>query len=320
MKWTVFCSALVREKRRKGVFMKIRIFAAVLAMLLLLPLSACGEEEGEPQDTKGSETVSDTASDTESSAAEEGEEEPEGPSATALEDFEYITDSQGGITLTAVKDKEIVFCKIPAGVTAIGSATFLDCTQLEKIEIPTDVRSIGLGAFNGCDKLIETEGSVSYVGAWAIDCTEEVTKATLRNGTVGIADSVFAGCEKMTEVTIPGSVKYIGTYAFSRCKALAAVTLPEGISSIGEYTFFECASLKSVAIPVGVVSIKDYALGNCKALKSITLPASVTSIGEGAFYNCTALISVSYGGDSASWKKIELGTGNGALTGAYGND
>ena len=295
--------------------MRMRIFTALLALLLTYSLVACSENESESEESL--ETTPEVTSET--SQEEEEESEPDVLCAESLEDFEYTTDDSGRITLTAVKQKKIVSCKIPAGVTAIASSTFRSCNLLESIEFSSELTSIALGTFSDCIKLIETVNGVSYVGTWAVDCMEEVTAVSLREGTVGIADSVFAGCARLESVTIPASVAHIGTYAFSRCEALSSLVLPEKLLTIGGYAFFSCTSLESVAFPGSVTSICEYTLGECTALKSVTIPASVVEIGEGGFYGCSLLTTVSYGGDAAGWDAITVEIGNEALMTAYEN-
>ncbi len=291
--------------------MGMRIFAALLASLLLVSLVACSNEEAETGES------ADSVDETVSSELEEAEEEePDPHCAELLEDFKYSEDD-GVITITGIKKKNVTSCKIPKEASHISGTAFRGYADLVSIEFHDGIVSVGLGAFNGCDQLIETEGQVSYVGEWAVDCEESVEKVTLRQGTVGIADSVFAGCSKVTQITLPDSVKNIGAYAFSRCTALKSLDLPKGISEIREYAFFACSSLASISVPEGASLIGEYAFGECTSLKQVTIPSSVASIGEGAFYECDALEKVSYAGDASAWKKIDIDSGNKSLTDAY---
>ena len=291
--------------------MGTRLFAALLAALLLLSLAACSGEEDESEEATDSE-----ATVVSSDAEEETEDEPDPNCAELLEDFKY-TEEDGVITITGIKKKNVTSCKIPEEASCIAGTAFRGNADLESIEIHDGVVSIGLGAFNGCVQLIETDGSVSYVDRWAVDCTEDAENVTLRSDTVGIADSVFAGCAKVKQITIPSTVKQIGAYAFSRCTALKSVELPEGISSLREYTFFACSSLESASLPKGVETVGVYAFGECGSLAKVTLPSSVSAIGEGAFYRCDSLDEVSYGGNAEAWKKIDIDSQNQALTDAY---
>lgn len=297
--------------------MEMRIFAMLLALLLTFSLFSCTENDPD----RGSQSTDEVGSGEESSSAsQEEDEEPNVLSAETLEDFKYTEDDAGNITLTGVKEKKIVSCTIPEGVVAIASGTFQGCGALESITFHEALSSIGLGAFSDCVKLLETVNGVSYVGTWAVDCKEEVTTVSLREGTVGIGDSVFAGCTKLERVTIPASVLHIGTYAFSRCEALKSLSLPKNLATVGGYAFFSCLALEELVIPSGVRKIEEYALGQCTALESVTLPSTLLEIGEGAFYDCSSLSSVSYEGDAGAWDEIVMAIGNEALISAYEKD
>ncbi len=217
---------------------------------------------------------------------------------------------------------------IPDSVTSIGSHAFYNCTALESIAIPESVTSIGMFAFSGCNRLIETEGNVSYVGKWAIGCSYTITSLSLREGTIGIGDMAFRNYNNLKSIDIPDSVKYIGTNAFSNCSLLESISL-NGVVSVGANAFSECTALKSVtfgdnltSISYGVFSgctgIKDVYLSNIKAwcetefvgynsnpmfyaenvylggalLTDLVVPDGVTRIGLYAFYDCDTLKSV----------------------------
>ena len=61
--------------------------------------------------------------------------------------------SEGGKTITGVKDKGIKSVVIPNGVTSIGNRAFSGCSSLTSITIPDSVTSIGREAFSDCSSL-----------------------------------------------------------------------------------------------------------------------------------------------------------------------
>ena len=78
-------------------------------------------------------------------------------------------------------------------VVSIGDGAFLECPELDEVELPASIISIGTAAFLGCAK-------------W------ETVK--LGNSVVSIGENAFALCTNLKSVTIPSSVQTIGENAF----------------------------------------------------------------------------------------------------------
>ncbi len=196
----------------------------------------------------------------------------------------------------------------------IASNAFRDCAGITNITIPASVKHIGSEAFSGCGAVIEDNG-VIYVDKWAVDCGTSVTDVTLRDDTVGIANSAFADCTELSSISIPDTVSYIGasafyccgklkninigvnissigSQAFYGCASLESITIPSSISKIEVGTFYDCINLKSIEISSSVTHIGDFAFSGCKSLTNVVVPDSVTVIGESAFIGCTGLTEI----------------------------
>ena len=198
-----------------------------------------------------------------------------------------IPDSVTSIGLEAFSNcSSLASITIPDSVTSIGSSAFSGCRSLASITIPDSVTSVGRAAFSGTAWLNKQPDGVVYVGRVAYDCNGYMpygAKIALRQGTVGIAASAFAGCSNLTSITIPDSVTSIGAGAFSGCSSLESIIIPESVTSIENSTFYNCRILTSITIPNSVTSIGEEAFSSCSSLASITIPDSVTSIGQSAF-------------------------------------
>ena len=100
-----------------------------------------------------------------------------------------------------------------------------------------------------------------------------------------------------------------------------------GLTSIPAETFKDCTRLAEIILPGassdgygGIYSIGYKAFSGCTDLSNIFLPSSITSIADSAFANCEKLTdNVRYGGDSAAWNNIIIGTGNDKLGTPYVN-
>ena len=203
-----------------------------------------------------------------------------------------------GMSVTSIGDWAFSSCAsltsitIPNSVTSIGASAFYYCKSLTSITIPNSVTSIDVNAF-GDTALLENQATAEkYVGKWVVECDNDVSSVTIKNGTEGIADSAFEDCTSLTSITIPNSVTSIGISAFRGCTSLTSITIPNSVTSIDEYAFSVCTSLISITIPDSVTSIGKSAFYYCVSLTSITIPDSVTSIGAGAFEDCERLESI----------------------------
>ena len=157
------------------------------------------------------------------------------------EDVEYFLDETGTLTISGqgnmydFYDGSIVVpwknerdsikrVIIESGVTNIGDASFVECTNLSEIFISDTVESIGDYAFGKCTNLksIDIPDSVTVIKAEAF-AWSGLTKTVIPKSITGINDYVFYGCASLNSITIPNSVKSIGKYSFYDCTNLTDV-------------------------------------------------------------------------------------------------
>ena len=180
---------------------------------------------------------------------------------------------------------ELEYIDIPESITSIGKQTF-NGTGLTEIFIPKNVESIGSLAFANCANLnsasVDSENSVydSRNDCNAVVKTSTNTIVVGTNNTViptnvsGIGNYAFEGREGIFEIDIPSNVTSIGTSAFNSCKNLNEVHLHDGLRAIGTDAFAKC-NLNEITVPNTVTSISNEAFINNNNLTSVVIPSSV---------------------------------------------
>jgi hypothetical protein len=209
----------------------------------------------------------------------------------------------------AFAETSLTSVTIPDTVTSIGTAPFLDCSNLAAINVDSHnpaYCSVGGVLFN------KTQTTLIQYPAGKVG-----TSYTIPNPVASIADYAFAGCDNLTSVMFGNAVITIGDYGFFSCINLTSLTLPNSITTIGDRAVASCPNLVSVTIPNTVTSIGSDAFAGCTSLTSVTIPDGVTGtiggfgrnygltnviigngvteIESGAFDTCTNLASVKIG-------------------------
>ena len=115
--------------------------------------------------------------------------------------------------------------KIPNNITIIGEA-FRECEQLENVDLPDNLTTIGFGAFGECKSLasISIPDSVKTIDTFA-----------------------FGHCEKLSNINIPNGVTSIGNMAFSSCPLLS-IDIPDSVVTMGENVFDSWTSSQVINI------------------------------------------------------------------------
>lgn len=125
---------------------------------------------------------------------------------------------------------EIVF---DDAIDTIGSFTFMDFPDLEKVVLPENVTEIKDCAFNDCYNLYDVEFN---------DKLETIGK------------NAFSNCA-MQSIWLPDSVKTIDYMAFANQYPLESVHLPDGLETIGAFCFAYCEQLRDCEVPATVKNI-----------------------------------------------------------------
>ncbi len=212
-------------------------------------------------------------------------------------------------SVTAIDDGAFSWCPgltsvyISSSVRYIGDYAFSWCTALTNIVIPSSVKYIGNGAFENTKWFNDQPDGLVYAGLIAYKYKGNMptgTSLALSEGTLGIAENAFYGCEGLASIVIPNSVTTIGDYSFSWCTALTSVSIGNSVQYIGDEAF-AYSRLTSIDIPNSATSIGNNAFYCCESLTSVSIGKSVWSIGDDVFYGCRNLLSITVASGNSNY-------------------
>ena len=195
------------------------------------------------------------------------------------------------------KNKNITSVVLPDSVTTIGGEeAFAKCENLTSIYFGSGIVSIGSFSFEDCINIEKVY--ISDLRAW---CNAEIKSYPMRYG----ADLYLNG-EKVTDLVIPEGVTGIRPNTFQGCKSIKSVTLHKGVTEINEYAFDGCENLTKITGKDALISIGKEAFKNCGKLTEISLKGITSSAGY-AFKNCSALKYVEIS-DIDTWSGAQFTT------------
>ena len=213
-------------------------------------------------------------------------------------------------------NKDIDIIKLDSNIKNIKGedldGSFMHCSSLTQITIPSSVTSIGDSAFFSCSSLVQITIplSVTSIGVYAFRSCSSLTQVTIPLSVTSIGSSAFSFCLSLKQVTIPSSITSIEGNIFTGCKQLEKIQIipnqneririiennfliyKSSDSENYDTLIFVKNNIKAVNIPSFIKYIGKSAFNFCSSLTQITIPSSVTSIGTSAFRACSSLTQV----------------------------
>ena len=162
---------------------------------------------------------------------------------------------------------------LPSSLGDIGDYAFLDCKELEEINLPKNIWTVGANSFDGCEKLtsINIDDRNEYL--YSIDGVlfNKSDKSLLRypEGKEG-------------DYTLPNDTKIVLIRSFLGA-SLTSVTLNEGCLAISSEAFMGCKSLVTVNLPSTIKAIYTYVFDGCDVLKDIYYNGTKEQFGDVEF-------------------------------------
>lgn len=180
------------------------------------------------------------------------------------------------------------------GTTQIPRFAFENCENLNSIEIPNTLTTIGEYAFNNCSNLqtinITEDNQIQsiensafrYTGITSIDLGKCLNLNSLKEG-------AFAQCEQLVSIgdfSKCVNLTEIASAVFAYCKKLEQITLPNTIKTIKGTAISYCYGLLEFIIPSSVTKIETYAFMGCFNLNKVVYLGQAPEIMNGTFSNC----------------------------------
>lgn len=202
---------------------------------------------------------------------------------TALEEW-TAGENLATIGSRALAQSALRTLSLGSKVTAVPEGLCYDCNLLELVDLEGRVTEIGAWAFEGCEALQTVTGTenLKTVGDYAFSDYQAVTFAFPAQLEV-VGENAFYFCRQLQIGALPQSIKSIGKRAFAYCPGLTEVRLPAGIAVVPEEAF-RATNAKTIVLPEGVERIEARAFESCKAT-AITVPGTVKYIGKRALYS-----------------------------------
>jgi surface antigen bspA len=169
-------------------------------------------------------------------------------------------------------------------VNTIGEKAFKDCSRLQFIIFPDNLKEINTEAFAGTDlrtSVVFNSYSDVVFGERVFSNTR-ITSITLPK-TKELSAEIFANCTALRNITFAKTGK-IGRGAFKGCTAIEQIDLSQAEAiAIGAETFAGCKRLKKVILSVtmNLKPIGDKAFANCESLENLTVLALYPPYFEG---------------------------------------
>ena len=197
------------------------------------------------------------------------------------------------IAANFMKDnKQLENVELPSSLLSIGCSAFENCTNLKSIYFPTNIRSISQRAFANCANIesVKLSSSISNIEDYAFENCSSISEIQMDNATCSIGVASFRNCSALQYAFIGNNITAIGDMAFSFCTNLKgindekAIVLPPNLKAINYATFYCCESLSGkITMPYNVTTIRDLAFGGCRNIHSVELSTKTDSISLSAF-------------------------------------
>ncbi len=163
--------------------------------------------------------------------------------------------------------------KLPASIEVIGERAFSGCQSLaDVIFTGNNLREIGASAFSGCEALekIELPSGVKTIGDSAFADCKALKTIVLPKSVTTISERAFSNIQALEKIEIPAGVKELSAYLFYNSGNLSTAVIPDSVESFGAF-LFTGTRVSEIYIPGSLKEIDNYAFINAESVKSFKL-------------------------------------------------
>lgn len=195
---------------------------------------------------------------------------------------------------SAFRNTALTRLVLPGTVNSLGELAFEGCTELMYVDLSlTSLTSVSDGMFKGFTKLetVLLPTNLETIGKGAFKNTA-IKNIVIPASVVTIGERAFENCSALVGVEFGAAVETIGAYAFGSASSLAVVSLPASVRQIGVGAFEEAGvSTLSFAENGVLETIGDRAFWRT-AVQSVSIPKSVKTVGAESFADNQQLTSL----------------------------
>lgn len=218
-------------------------------------------------------------------------------------------EGQPVLAINLSHNSNIESIELPEGMRTIGYSAFSSCPNLCSISIPSTVDKIDDRAFWNCKKLeeialpekINSVGDAVFFGCSSLQSINIAGHSdyyiTINGVLIRRKDQcliAYPAAKKDALYQIPPGIERISEKAFAQNVYLRTVLMPDSLCNIEKDAFWECAILVKVVLSEALNSIVEGCFKYCKNLSSIELPKGITTIEKSAFLGCKSLSLIAF--------------------------
>lgn len=197
---------------------------------------------------------------------------------------------------------ELQSVDMPDSISSIGQCAFRGCDNLREVHLPANVSNFDSGWFRGCRNIyvLTLPGKLEKITGAIFDIPN-LKSLIIGAHTVDIMPAAFANSNLESVKVVPENEYLVfdegaiyskdGHRLIALCIKLESFTVKNGCREIACKGFSNFATLREIILPDSVEVIEDFAYAKC-GINSFLAPESLRSIGKRAFYGCKNLTSV----------------------------
>ena len=172
--------------------------------------------------------------------------------------YRYVKDNTKGAVVVAITGWEKIInpLYIPetihgAKVKVMNDEAFKDCLELKEVYLPDSIETILPAAFSGCSNLekIHLSNNLKTIQSHSFEQCKRLKELILPDSVTTIGSMAFFGCRGLENVTLGKELKILDYAAFNCCSSLKSLTFNKKLQSVGIAFLYGCSQLAEIKVP-----------------------------------------------------------------------